>query len=258
VSAEAHLGELRLRRFRLGELDSPQSSEVLRHTTSCAQCRARLKSLDDEQRAFESEVSFERFAGGVERARRVPRQRPRRLLVGASLALAAAAAAVLVLRLVPFDDGRNRIKGAEMDATLRVAAADGGNQRSLLPGGRERLQPGDRLRLGFRNDAARYLLAVSVDDDGQVTPLYPERPGGALSVPPHTELTYLPDSLELTGSGRERVFLILLERPATVDDVMVAARVAHARARGDLQALAALPLDGRGKVQQFTWLLTKP
>jgi hypothetical protein len=252
-----HLGQLRLRRYRLGELDAPQSGEVLRHTTACAQCRARLKTLDDEQREFERDVSFERFAGGVERARRVPRQRPRRAVLGASLALATAAAGALLLRLAP-GDGHNRIKGGEVDASLRVAAADGGHQRSLLPGARDRLAPGERLRLGFRNGAARYLLAVSVDDAGLVTPLYPEHERSALSVPPHTELTYLPDSLELTGAGHERVFLILLERPTSVDDVMVAARLGHARAGGDLQSLATLPLEGRGKVEQFTWLLAKP
>jgi hypothetical protein len=251
-----HLGELRLRRYRLGELDSPGSGEVLRHTAGCPQCRARLKALDDEQRDFEREIPFERFAGGVERARRVPRQRPRRALLGGSLALAAAVA-VLVLRLAP-GGGRNRIKGNEVDATLRVAGADGGNQRSLFSGARDRLAPGERLRLGFRNDAARYLLALSVDDAGVVTPLYPERERSALPVPPRTELTYLPDSLELTGSGHERVFLILLERPTSVDEVMAAARVAHARTRGDLQSMATLPLDGRGKVDQFTWLLAKP
>jgi hypothetical protein len=252
-----HLGELHLRRFRAGELDGPASGEVLRHTTGCATCRTRLKSLEDEQRDFEAEVSFERFAGGVERARRVPRPHARPGLVGAMMALAATAVVVVLMSVLPDEHPGNRLKGGDADATLRVAAGDG-SQRSLLPGTSDSLRPGERLRLGYRNDAGRYLVALSIDDGGVVTPLYPEHEGGALSVPPHTTLSYLPDSLELTGVGRERVFLLLLEHATPIEDVLTAARVGHARARGDLQALATLPLEGRGKVAQFTWLLSKP
>ena len=79
-----HVAELRLRRFRLGELAGPDHEDIARHTTDCGPCRARLKSLDDEQRSFEREIPFERFAGGVERARRVPRVYPRRVWTAAA------------------------------------------------------------------------------------------------------------------------------------------------------------------------------
>ena len=64
--------------------------------------------------------------------------------------------------------------------------------------------------------------------------------------------------LRLSPPGHERLFLLLSERPVAVDDVAAAARAAHARAHGDLRALASLPLEGGGKVEQFTWLLAKP
>jgi hypothetical protein len=99
-------------------------------------------------------------------------------------------------------------------------------------------------------------VAISIDDAGTITPLYPER-GGDLAVEPRAELTYLPDSLEFTGHGRERVFVLLSDGPLSVAEVEKAARAAHARARGDLGALASVPVEGK-KLDQFTWLLQKP
>jgi len=257
-----HVGELRLRRFRLGELAGPDRDEITRHTNDCGACRARLKTLDDEQRQFERDIPFERFAGGVERARRVPRTLPRRAWTVGAVGFAAAAALLLVLRpggdrrgsINGFDDGFNRIKGTA--AEVRIAAADGA-QRAAVAGTTAALRPGDRVRLGFRTPRSAHLVAVSIDDAGTVIPLYPED-GAALPVEARRELTYLPDSLEFTGHGRERVFLLLADRPLAVGDVEKAARAAHARAKGDLRTLSAVTVEGPGKVEQFTWLFEKP
>lgn len=261
----AHVGELRLRRFRLGELAGPDHEEITRHTTDCGPCRARLKSLDDEQRQFEREISFERFAGGVERAGRVPRVHPRRLWTVSAVGFAAAAALLLVVRpgakVEPGGPGagetgrHNGIKGSGI-GTVQIAAPDG-SQRTAAAGSVQALRAGERVRLGYRADAAAHLVAVSVDDAGVVTPLFPER-GPGLSVPGGPQVTYLPTSLEFTGKGRERVFLLLAERPLAVEEVEAAARRAHQRARGDLGALAGVPVEGRGKISQFTWLFEKP
>jgi hypothetical protein len=256
------VGELRLRRFRLGELASADREEISRHTTDCSPCRARLRSLDEEQRQFERDIPFERFAGGVERARRVPRVHPRRVWSVAAVALAAAAALVLVLR--PGGEqaerldrvaGTNRIKGASL-GTIQIAARDG-RQRVAASGRAEALASGERVRLGFRSPQAAHLVAVSIDDAGIVTPLYPER-GPGLAVEARAQVTYLPDSLEFTGQGRERVFLLLSERPLGVDEVVQAARAAHARAQGDLRAVTAVAVSDEAKVAQFTWLFHKP
>src|SRR6476469_2119948 len=94
------IGELTLRRRRAGELLGPDGPAIEAHATSCADCRARIRALDDEQRRFEQEISFARFAAGVERAARGARA-PRRLLRARvwipSLAGMAAAAAMLVI-----------------------------------------------------------------------------------------------------------------------------------------------------------------
>src|SRR4030095_2577796 len=103
------------------------------HATSCADCRARIRALEDEQRRFEQEISFDRFAPGVARAARGdrPARRPMRARFWVpSLAGLAAAAAMLLIVLRPggdYDSGRrhhNNIKGGA-GITVRVAGVDG-------------------------------------------------------------------------------------------------------------------------------------
>ncbi|MEA2696111.1 MAG: hypothetical protein QOI66_382, partial [Myxococcales bacterium] len=62
---EAHIGDLKLRRLRAGEALGPEASAITAHAAACAQCRGRIKDLDDEQRRFEQDLSFDRFAAGV-------------------------------------------------------------------------------------------------------------------------------------------------------------------------------------------------
>src|SRR3954463_7389902 len=77
---DEHIGELTLRRRRAGEPLGSDAPAIEAHATSCADCRARIRALDDEPRRFEQEISFDRFAAGVERAARgannVKRRRP--------------------------------------------------------------------------------------------------------------------------------------------------------------------------------------
>jgi len=245
---EAHVGDLRLRRFRLGELPAVDGAAVERHTAGCGACRSRLKDLDDEQRQFEIQIPFERFAGGVERARRVPRVRPRPALAAA---LGLAAAAAILVAVVPRPSSLNRLKGTGgAAATLRIASA-GDEQLALAPGGRLVLRPGDRVRLGVRVARTLVRCAVSVDEAGVVTPLYPAAPLAAAST-----WQYLPDSLELTGHGHERVVLVLGDRDLPVEEVARAARQAFERAGGRVEAMP--PLADPRITEQFTWLLSKP
>lgn len=252
----AHPGELRLRRHRIGELAGSEARTVDEHLADCADCRTRLDALEDEQRAFAAQIPFDRFAGGVERAARVPRVRPvsrRSLITGSGLALAAAAALLLVIRPDGGDPaGTNRIKGSDVDGRLQIALGAGG-QRALEPGGHALLKNGDRLRLGYRATAAGQLVAVSVDDAGAVSVLYPEA-GDALPVAAAATFTFLPGAIDLTGSGRERIYMIV--GSAGVEQVVRAVGAAHSRAGGDLRAMG--PLELGGEVTSFTWLLDKP
>ena len=249
-----HLAELALRRYRAGEFQAEACAETDRHLAACPSCRSKLRVLIEEQRAFEREIPFERFAGGVERAQRVPRPRPRRLWV-ASLGGAVAAAAVAVFLVQAAPPGLNRTKGSSVEATVRVASANTLAQRAVPPGSQDILAPGERIRLGYRTADARYLAALSVDEQGEVTPLYPES-GPALAVSPTDKTIFLPDSLEFTGAGRERVFLFLARTPFDSAAAKQAVKSAHQGSRGDL---ATLPNPAfAGGQQVFSWLFRKP
>lgn len=252
IPSGSHVGELRLRRFRLGELTTADCEQITRHTSDCGPCRARLRTLEEEQRQFQREISFERFAGGVERARRVPRVLPRRAWTLGITGLAAAALLMVALR----PGQLNRIKGAT-DATVRIGKLDTGAQRAAAAGSLQALRPGELVRLGYRTVQAAHLVAVSIDDAGAVTPLYPDG-GKALSVEPRPDIQYLPGSIDFTGKGRERLILVLSERPLSVAEVEAAAREAHRKARGDLGALSSVKVEDHGRVEQFTWLFEKP
>jgi anti-sigma factor RsiW len=261
----AHVGELRLRRFRLGELPEGERETIARHTGDCGACRTRLATLDDEQRAFEREITFPRFAGGVERAARVPRASapPRRYWLAGAVGLATAAAAAFVLLPRGNLPERNRLKGNAATASVRIAAADGSQQRSVTPGtavGAVRLAAGERLRLGYRVPQARHLVALSIDDRGEVTPLYPER-GTSLAVRPQPgpdAYVYLPDSIELYGAGRERLYLFVGEQPFPVDDAVAATRAAFARSGPGGLGKMQTPVLPAGPVEVSTWLFEKP
>jgi hypothetical protein len=249
-----HMGELTLRRYRAAELGGPTCAEVDQHLAGCPVCRSKLRVLVEEERAFQREISFERFAGGVERAQRVPRQHPRRALAWSISGIVAAAAMALFLVQVS-SSTRNRSKGAGVEATARIASTNASAQRVAPPGSHEVLEPGDRVRLGYKTADARYLAAVSIDDGGAITPLYPED-GSALPVSPTQETVYLPDSLEFTGAGKERVFLFMARKPFAVDAAKEAVRAAHQVVKGDLELLPNPAFAGGQDV--FSWLFRKP
>ncbi len=259
-----HVGELHLRRFRAGELAGASHDQTASHIDSCGACRARLRMLDDEQRAFEREVPLARFTGGVERARRVPRTRPRRAWAWtATTVLCAAAGVVLVARTGVFEPasppgtGLNQIKGTRsVEALIRIARPDGSDQRSAAPGTTAALRPGDRVRIGYRVPGVRHLIAVSLDDAGTITPLYPQS-GAALPVVPRPEAMYLDDSVEFTGHGGERVWLVLARAPVTVAEVGRAVKTAVISAAGKSDGLGPIEIPGN-QVESFSWHFDKP
>jgi hypothetical protein len=261
TGAAAHPGDLALRRRRAGELAHAAMLAIDEHVAACPPCRARLRALEDEQRRFEGEISFDRFAAGVERAARTSgraRRAPVRAWAYSALAMAAGVAIVLTVRAPAGSRGAGavdpgvRLKGGA-GMVVRVAGASG--QRVSSVDGNEPLAAGERLRIGYQPGGHRYLLSLSIDERGEVTPLYPER-GASLAVPdgPPEATRYLPDSLELTGPGIERIFVVLSDAPIDMDVARRAARAAYDRAGGDLGRLAGLGLPG----EEFTRSFAKP
>lgn len=270
MTPETHIKEMALRRFRAGELAAPDRPAIEAHTAACARCRARLKELGDEQRRFEQEISFDRFAAGVERAARTPRRMPaapRPVARWAFPLMSAAAAIALAFTLAPrlrhggdaaADHGANRVKGGSAsDITVQIAPPGAGPQRVAAVRAAEPLSPGERIRIGYQGGNHDYVTSVSIDDRGEVSALYPESgrslPIGRLKGRPGT-VFYLPGSIEFTGNGNERLIVILGDQPLEVEAVKQAARGAFHRAGNDLARLGALDLPG----EQFQRAFVKP
>jgi len=255
--ANGHIAELTLRRRRAGEALGADAPAIEEHATSCADCRARIRALDDEQRRFEDDISFDRFSAGVERAARSARPARRavraRVWMSSMAGMAAAAAALLVFVTAPDKPGpTTRSKGGS-GIIVRVAGTDG--QRTADVDATEALARGERLRIGYQSGGHKYLLSLSIDDRGEVTPLYPER-GPSLQVPDGSEnaTRFLPDSLELTGKGTERIVVVLSDQPIDVEVARRAARAAYQRAGGDITRLPKLDVPG----EQFVRTFAKP
>ncbi|WP_223644811.1 zf-HC2 domain-containing protein [Corallococcus sp. EGB] len=260
----AHESNWTLRRLHAGELPAQETHRVREHVQGCAACGATLRSFADAQAAFEAEVPFERFEAGVERARaRQEMKAPATRAQWVRPLLAVAASLVVLVLARPLLGTRggtdpaqppvagNRLKGGA-SAELRI----GGGvdpQRVASTEAQEALQPGERVRLGYTADAYRYVAALSVDAQGEVTPLYPES-GDSLEVEPGAGQHWLPESVEFTGAGAERVVLVLTESPLSMAALSDAARKSFIAAGRDVTRMA--PLDVAGA--QTQWVLLKP
>jgi len=262
MTSDTHVKELALRRFFAGELGDKERPAIEAHAAGCPRCRARIKELGDEQRRFEQDISFDRFAAGVERAARIPRRVPaqRRAIVRwafPTLGLAAAMALAIAVGPLrrPEPTGANRVKGEAI--TVMIGGRGREARRTTVTDAPERLAPGERIRIGYRVLGQDYLVAVSIDDQGEVSPIYPES-GASVALPgvkgDPTATIYLPDSVEFTGKGRERLIVLRSDRPLDVDAVKKAARAAFQKAGSDLAHLPALDLPG----EQFQRTFVKP
>lgn len=251
TTTELHPSLTALRRaFALEKLEPADQA----HLETCAACRARLDELRAEQRRFEEAVPFERFAAGVERAARDarPAQRPARLNLRATLALAAGLALLVgSQRLAQPPQPANHLKGGA-GVELVVSTGSNGAQRVATLLGPEALAPGERVRVGVSPAGFRYVVVLSIDAGGTVTPVYAAA-GHSLPLSGRTP-EFLPDSLEFTGAGLEHVVVVLSERPLDVDVVATALRRQFAEANGDLTKLDGLAVPG----EQFHRTFLKP
>jgi hypothetical protein len=224
----SHPGELTMRRFLAEE---SLEAGVLSHLRECSECGGRLGLLREETKSFEAEVPFERFAVGVEKSVRLQQQqqKPRRVSrVGWLVALAAGLVAV-VLATGP-REGTTRLKGGE-EVDFVVAGANG--QRNAAPV--EQLVPGERVRIGVSGH--RYVTALSIDDRGVVSTVYAEAVAGLGQ-------TWLPDSIEFTGAGREHVVVVLSDGPVASDSIATQLKDRFKTANGDLRQLGTLDVPG--------------
>jgi len=249
-----HPGELKLRRLRVGELEGIEARELEGHLEHCSHCRTRIKSLEQEQAQFEREISFDRFSAGVERAAKSVKPRPARWFIPA-MGMAAAVLVAIVARPVIQSQSMQsgtRVKGGA-SVTLRIGGTASSSQRVASAQALEPLIAGERVRIGYQAGAHRYLVAISIDERRMVTELYGQS-GSSLEVNPGDDTRYLPESLEFTGTGLERVIVVLSDEPLETARVKQAAEAAFDTAKGDLRQLTKLDVPG----EQFHRLLLKP
>ena len=208
-----------LRQFLFEELDEAAATDVRRRLTGDTAGQERLRRLSKEQeqhRALPSQVMVDDIVARLEGAQSSPpreRWRPPTLWRGLLPvgAVVAAAVAVLFLRVETFTPGRssheNRPKGAGKSETahaladperaanaglgecetapcptLEMFVKDASGIRLGVDGAR--LHAGDWVQFRYVAQGRTHLFIVSVDDDGIVTPLYPEHEGESVTVQP--------------------------------------------------------------------------
>ncbi|ATB32409.1 ACP synthase [Melittangium boletus] len=248
----AHLTEWTVRRLRAGELTGADEQQARAHVATCTPCAQVLQELEAEQARFEAQVPFERFVAGVQGAVADAKKRPDQPRVnGFLVAVAATVLLAVTVRPLLATEPINRLKGGGASADLRIGG--GGPQRSVQPGDIEVLLPGERARLGYVAGPYHFVLAVSVDDAGEFSTLYAQE-DRSLPVEPSAERRWLPESLEFTGKGQERVMVLLSDEPLRVDAVREAVLGAWERAGGKLPAMTTLGIQG----EEIHWLLRKP
>ena len=178
----------------------------------------------------------------------------------------AAVAAVLVVALwgrVPPQDpggpqpgfgtvGPLRDKGLDPGPGVRGTAAvaleilvqQGDRARAATDG--THLGPGARIRFRYSSPEWDYLMVVSVNEQGEVAPLYPGEPGQSIPVVRGAGIP-LPGAVELDGYvGTERFFALFSAAPLDLGQVRAAVEAARRDAGAGpawLEGLVRLPLD---------------
>jgi hypothetical protein len=253
-----HLGQLQLRRLVAGELESEEGAPARQHAQTCEQCQAGLRAIEEEQRSFEREIPFERFEQGVRKSGRMLSKvaampwRPVAMALAAGVVLTVMAGPIL--SQVSWIGGRNRTKGGA-EVVLRVGGAEGTPQRDASDKAPELLASGERVRIGYHAGGHPYVASLSIDERGEVTPLYPLQ-GQSLPTDQGSSTAYLPGSLEFTGQGTERIVVILSDEPLEVNELRQAADNAFERAGGRLADVPTLDLGV--PAEQFHRLVLKP
>ncbi|MGI5863747.1 MAG: zf-HC2 domain-containing protein [Myxococcales bacterium] len=228
-----------LERLFAGELSGQDEEQLRRHVAGCARCGQQLAALEREASNMRRELPFERFEAAVlaKGSRAKPRRRVERALLALAAGLLAVALGGQLLSSSEGPSGRNALKGgAALELFVGGAGAD---PRPAKDG--ESLAPGERIRVGYQASGKRFLIVLSVDEAGAVTPLYPES-GTSLPAEPGPGTHLLPDSLELTGSGLERIIGLFSDSPLSVAAATEAAARELERA-GSVERMGSLPLE---------------
>ena len=236
-----------VRRLRAGELGSDEAGRVREHLKTCTHCAQLLAELDADAAEFARQVPFDHFVSKTTALRESlssqERRQRRRIVAGATAALAAGLVVVIVAGPLkrsfstPTPE-HTRPKGGGM---IELYVGGEGPQTRLAKDG-EVLAAGERLRVGYQAADHRYLAVISVDAAGEVTPLYPEA-GESLRAETRPGVHLLPESVEFTSPGFERVIAVFSDRPVNVESLATSAKHAFVKA-GTVENMGALEVAG--------------
>ena len=226
-----------LRQLAYGELAESAAEALESRVGVDPRAQRRLRSVREEQSSF-APTAAERFSVDVlARLDAEPAPSgwtwPRSVAIGAT-GLAAVAASLLFV--TPSRLPQTRSKGGVearpatvtpstdrfRSPTLEMFVKDAAGIRPGTDG--MRLSAGDWVQFRYKADGHTHLLVVSIDDDGVIAPLYPDRPG--------TSVAILPDGWHvLAGSiilddavGPERIFALFSDRPLAYAELETAFR----------------------------------
>lgn len=251
TAASNHMRLIELRRYRVGELANEAKAAVETHVASCAECKARLSSLEEEERTFLATANVAADSAAIlarlDAAPAARASRWSRVLVFAPIVALAAALAMMFLPKPPPET--TRIKGP-MQVALEMFVKDAEGIRPAIDGAR--LREGDAIQFKYQAGGRRYVFVVSVDTDGTVSPLYPDEERTSIPVAP-TGTHVLEGSVILDASrGPERFFAFFSDEPIHFDEV----RRALKGAERDVTRLQEVEI-GREDVDEKSVLIFK-
>jgi len=236
-----------LRRMMAGELSATESASLKQHLEGCSACQAVLRELEAEDAAVRKAVPLAQLQERPAPSNVVPLRRVSRIVPVVALALAAGLAALVLAPQTATQTTNNTKGGIGLDVIV------GGVGESRHVDARElALAPGERVRLKVHGNGHKYVAVVSVDDAGSVTPIYFE---GEQSLPLTGAEEMLPQSIDFTGRGHERLIVLLSDEPLLRTNIEQAAHTSFASA-GGLIGMKPLSLDGH--VDELDRTVLKP
>ncbi len=284
ADASECFSSFQLERYVTGELDATQARRVEAHLAACAACRKQVEDLEKARAEFLSRMPFDTFyrdleqrlarealeahdgrqrgaASGIEALNRWWHRTWGRLvdvvrgLSGPQWALAAVAVVALIVvapsisRLANSDHSDVRTKASEQaPGPLDVILLRDG--RISQPRSGDVFHAGDRLQFRVTPGGWRYLHLVSLDDQGRLTPFFPDDGSPSMKLLPDAE-QLLPDAVMLDDFvGQERIFAVFTRTPLDYAALEEAVRtlVENATLPLDLEHITALPIDGTAQV----------
>lgn len=207
MSTHDAISPFMLERYAVGELSGAELAAVEAALARDPALQARVESIRGAQQRFLVDEPYAQFRVTHEGRRAAPPRKRFGLWLPTSFA-AVAAAALLVMAIIPEVDDATRIKGAGVGLT--VALVGNGAPKALASGAV--VHPGDRLQLAYDAGDHEYVALVGIDGSGAASVYYPE--SGEVMALRKEQKGAFPFSLTLDNTpGNETLVAVFAEEP---------------------------------------------